>query len=133
MALGKNVARLRTLTGETRPDLARAIGIESQQPIYALEKHDSSRSDLAPQLAKHFRVDLNVLLEDDLSRLDSAGLDALRRSRKPPVGAGKKVKIQERFDAAPESIQQAVRDLLELPIADAEKVAALIAAFRGDR
>ncbi|AIO67275.1 helix-turn-helix transcriptional regulator [Burkholderia oklahomensis] len=133
MALGKNVARLRTLTGETRPDLARAIGIESQQPIYALESRDSSRSDLAPKLAKHFQIDLNVLLEDDLTHLDNAGLDALRRSRKPPPGSGKKVKIQEQFEAAPEPIQQAVRDLLDLPIADAEKVAALIAAFRGSR
>ncbi|AOJ69155.1 MULTISPECIES: helix-turn-helix transcriptional regulator [Burkholderia] len=131
MALGKNIARLRALTGETRPDLARAIGIESQQPIYALETRDSSRSDLAPKLARHFRVGLNVLLEDDLTHLDSAGLDALRRSRKPSPGLGKKMKIQEQFDAAPGSIQQAVRDLLELPIADAEKVAALIAAFRG--
>ncbi|AOJ07616.1 helix-turn-helix transcriptional regulator [Burkholderia mayonis] len=133
MALGKNVARLRTLTGETRPDLARAIGIESQQPIYALESRDSSRSDLAPKLAKHFRVDLNVLLEADLTRLDDAGLDELRRSRKTPAGSGKSSHVQARFDAAPELIQQAVRDLLELPIADAEKVAALIAAFRGSR
>lgn len=78
MALGKNVEHLRTLRAMSRGAVARAIGLEDDQPIYALEKRDSKRSNLAPALAKLFQVSLEALLEDDLSQLSESQLLALQ-------------------------------------------------------
>lgn len=73
MALGHNIKALRTLLGQSRPDLANALGLDpqkGQQRIYALEERDSSKSDLAPALATHFAVPLHTLIEDDLTGID---------------------------------------------------------------
>lgn len=69
MALGKNVEHLRNLRSMSRGAVARAIGLVDDQPIYALEKRDSKRSNLAPALAKLFHVSLESLLGDDLTSL----------------------------------------------------------------
>lgn len=55
----------------SRGAVARAIGLEDDQPIYALEKRDSKRSNLAPALAKLFAVSLESLLQDDLTALSA--------------------------------------------------------------
>lgn len=76
MALGKNVEHLRNLRAMSRGAVARAIGLDDDQPIYALEKRDSKRSNLAPALAKLFGVGLESLLEDDLTSLTAAEIGA---------------------------------------------------------
>lgn len=76
MALGKNIEHLRALHGMSRGAVARAIGLDDDQPIYALEKRDSKRSNLAPALAKLFRVGLEELLSDDLTSLTSVQVAA---------------------------------------------------------
>ncbi|MGO4811116.1 hypothetical protein AB4156_16260 [Cupriavidus sp. 2MCAB6] len=76
MALGKNVEHLRNLRSMSRGAVARAIGLEDDQPIYALEKRDSKRSNLAPALAKLFQVSLESLLGDDLTSLSAEEIGA---------------------------------------------------------
>lgn len=76
MALGKNVEHLRTLRAMSRGAVARAIGLEDDQPIYALEKRDSKRSNLAPALAKLFQVSLESLLDSDLTMLTLTEIEA---------------------------------------------------------
>ncbi|QBP10448.1 hypothetical protein [Cupriavidus metallidurans] len=76
MALGKNIEHLRNLRGMSRGTVARGIGLDDDQPIYALEKRDSKRSNLAPALAKLFAVSLESLLEDDLTSLTAAEIGA---------------------------------------------------------
>lgn len=138
MALGKNIRRLRELAGIGRPALARAIGIDSQQPIYAIEKRDSSTSDLAPSLAKHFGIDLDVLLTEDLSGIDVLMWRTLQTLYKPsdPARAPldpKASEVAEKYQTSSEPLKRAVDDLLDLSSDDAAKVAALIAAFKNGK
>jgi transcriptional regulator with XRE-family HTH domain len=136
MALGRNIRRLRDLLGETRPALARAIGIASQQPIYALEMRDSVRSDLAPVLAKHYGLDLEVLLTHDLSMLSADELNLLKEKSTGPRGSlpgAKAREVAEKYSASDSPLRKAVDDLLDLSPADAAKVAALIAAFKNGK
>lgn len=77
MALGKNIKHLRELKGLARIDLARAAGKDDDQPIYALEKRDSTKSDMAPDLAKFFGVDLEILTREDLTGLSLEEIKAL--------------------------------------------------------
>lgn len=79
MSLGENIAHLRRLKKLTRPDVARGIGIEDQQPIYALETRKSTRSEFAPALAKFFGVELNVLVTEDLTGLTLEQIEAMSR------------------------------------------------------
>ena len=79
--LGHNVLHLRKLLDLTRPEIARAIGIDDDQQIYALEARNSSRSDLAPQLADFFGVDLETLLTQDLSVLTLAQIRDLNNRK----------------------------------------------------
>lgn len=131
MALGKNIRRLRELRNETRPALARAIGIDSQQPIYALEKRDSTMSELAPRLAAHFDVDLQVLLEKDLANITNDQLEALRTSKNFPSDGSRISDLTSRLERTSPEMLTAVSDLLDLAPADAAKVIVLIRAFRG--
>lgn len=89
MALGKNVEHLRNLRAMSRGAVARAIGLDDDQPIYALEKRDSKRSNLAPSLAKLFSVSLESLLEDDLTSLTAAELNSSPRHQ---------VRVQDKAD-----------------------------------
>lgn len=72
MALGKNIAHLRKTAGMTRPELARRIGLDNAQVIYALETRDSARSDYAPALAAALGVPLEALLTQDLTQYTPA-------------------------------------------------------------
>lgn len=68
MALGKNIEHLRKLSGYTRRSVARGIGLEDDQALYALESRDSARSEFAPALARFFSVDLEALITRDLTK-----------------------------------------------------------------
>jgi SOS-response transcriptional repressor LexA/DNA-binding XRE family transcriptional regulator len=77
MALGKNIEYLRTLMGMKRPDVARGIGVDNDQAIYAIESRDSRRSEFAPELARFFGVPLDALLEENLVGMPLAEIKAL--------------------------------------------------------
>src|SRR5579871_1759092 len=79
MALGKNIEHLRKAAGMNRTELARKIGLDNSQAIYALETRDSARSDYAPALAKVFGVSLDALLSQDLTQYEPP-------SEPPPPG-----------------------------------------------
>lgn len=106
MALGKNVEHLRTLHSMSRGAVARAIGLEDDQPIYALEKRDSKRSNLAPALAKLFQVSLESLLSDDLTSLSAdeigAGLDSALVTERPE-GNAEQGRLASAFEALSQS------------------------------
>ncbi|OXS92655.1 helix-turn-helix transcriptional regulator [Pandoraea apista] len=117
MALGKNVQHLRLLRGESRPELARQIGIESQQPIYALERRDSTHSELAPSLAKHFGVDLDTLLTEDLTQIDLDGYKRLCQQNAPDLSQGDRQFIEDVTNAIaerelPDSVRESIRLLI---------------------
>ncbi|MFC7515064.1 helix-turn-helix transcriptional regulator [Herbaspirillum sp. GCM10030257] len=80
MALGKNVEHLRKLAGLTRQAVAKGIGIEGDQAIYALESRDSARSEFAPALAKFFSVDLDALITRDFTELSAEEIRMLAPS-----------------------------------------------------
>lgn len=106
MALGKNVEHLRTLRAMSRGAVARAIGLEDDQPIYALEKRDSKRSNLAPALAKLFSVSLESLLEDDLTSLTAVeiGSGGVAAARVIATETGSSLgKLNIAFDALSDS------------------------------
>lgn len=87
MALGKNIQYLRELSGLTRIAVARGVGKDNDQPIYALETRDSSRSDMAVDLAGFFKVDLQVLLTHDLAGMTLEEIRALRPNGTPNQAA----------------------------------------------
>lgn len=91
MALGKNVQHLRKLAGLPRKTVARAIGLEEDQAIYAMETRDSVRSEFAPALAKYFGLSLEVLLTKDLTELDAAGVERLKRQEYAAAGGASKL------------------------------------------
>jgi transcriptional regulator with XRE-family HTH domain len=100
MALGKNIEHLRTLLGFSRGVVARSIGLDDDQPLYALEKRDSRRSNLAPALAKFFNVPLEALLEHDLTKLTSADLaDKVEPAPQLEKLVGDKASLLRVFDA----------------------------------
>lgn len=69
MALGKNVKFLRELKNLTYEAVGSAVGTDGQN-IFNLEKRDSKVSKFAPELAKFFDIDLNLLTTADLSTLN---------------------------------------------------------------
>lgn len=104
MALGKNVEHLRTLRSMSRGAVARAIGLDDDQPIYALEKRDSKRSNLAPALAKLFEVSLEALLEEDLSQATLSNLPTQKRARpNSAIGSEGMQQLAEAYQALDES------------------------------
>lgn len=86
--LGKNVLHLRAMRGLTRRVVADAIGIDDDQPIYALESRNSTRSEHAPALAKFFNVDLELLITRDLTGMTWEEIAQLsQESKLRPEGA----------------------------------------------
>lgn len=88
MALGKNVQHLRKLAGVPRKAVARAIGLEEDQAIYAMETRDSVRSEFAPALAKYFELSLETLLTQDLTEMSGEEIEAMRRRERITAGGG---------------------------------------------
>lgn len=90
MNLGKNVKRLRALSGIALEPMAEAMGMDraaGRQKIYAIEKRESRKSEIAPALAEYFGLPLSTLLSTDLSEITQEDWDALKRefneSRQP--------------------------------------------------
>lgn len=134
MALGKNIKHLRELTLISRPALAKAIGAESQQLIYALESRDSKRSELATKLSEHFGVAVATLLEADLTGIDKKELRALQKTYQESYRVAvspSSLALLAKYNGSPAVVRKAIDDLCDLPVEDVEKVAALIAAFKG--
>lgn len=88
MALGKNIEHLRNELKLTRIAVAKAIGRDDDQAIYALETRDSNRSDMAPALAKFFEVDLEALVTQNLVGMKIAKIRATYpyKEKKATVG-----------------------------------------------
>ena len=125
MALGKNVEHLRTLRAMSRGAVARAIGLEDDQPIYALEKRDSKRSNLAPALAKLFSVSLESLLEDDLTSLTAAeiGSEGVAAARIVATETGSSLgKLNTAFDALSDSGKAELLQFAEFLLAKEKSV-----------
>src|SRR5687767_11034138 len=65
MGLGKNVGALVKARGVSYGDVARGIGIEDPQAVWALVKRGSKKSSFAGKIATYFQVPLERLLADD--------------------------------------------------------------------
>jgi phage repressor protein C with HTH and peptisase S24 domain len=84
MSLGKNVKRLRELSGIALEPLAEMLGLEraaGRQKIYAMEKRDSKKSDIAGLLAHQFGISMESLLQDDLSTLTFPEWEKMRAEK----------------------------------------------------
>lgn len=65
MGLGRNIGKLVKARGLSYGELARGIGIEDPQALWALVKRDSKKSDFAGRLAEFFKVPLHRLIAED--------------------------------------------------------------------
>ncbi len=65
MSLGKNVGALIKARGVSYGEVARRIGIDDPQSVWALVKRGSKKSAFAQKLADYFRVPIERLLADD--------------------------------------------------------------------
>lgn len=65
MALGSNIGALIKAKGLSYGDVARGIGIEESQAIWALVKRNSKKSEFAGRLASFFGVPVERLLASD--------------------------------------------------------------------
>lgn len=72
MALGKNVGKLVKARRLSYGDVARGIGIEDAQPIWALVKRNSKKSAFAGKLADYFNVPLSRLVAEDFDVAEAA-------------------------------------------------------------
>lgn len=72
MALGKNVGRIMKARSLSYGDVARGIGITDTQPIWALVKRDSKKSEFAGRLADYFKVPLARLVAEDFDVNESS-------------------------------------------------------------
>lgn len=75
MGLGRNVGKLMRARGVSYADIARGIGIDEVQPIWALVKRESKKSAFAAQLAEYFKVPLERLLANDFEVDESLAHD----------------------------------------------------------
>lgn len=86
MSLGSNVEKLMQARGLNYPDVARGIGIDDTQPIWALVKRKSKKSQFAGKLAEFFKIPLERLMAEDFevgeeSRFQDARIKADNNKR----------------------------------------------------
>jgi hypothetical protein len=65
VSLGRNIGKLVKARRLSYGEVARGIGIEDAQPIWALVKRNSKKSDFAGRLATYFGVPVERLIADD--------------------------------------------------------------------
>ncbi|WP_250489955.1 S24 family peptidase [Caballeronia sp. INML2] len=101
MSLGKNVKHLRALADIALEPLAEALGLEraaGRQKIYALEKRESRKSDIASDLARYFGFPVERLLSEDLTSLTKDEWLAIRSAyyhSNPPNNSQKSGQIEQ--------------------------------------
>lgn len=65
VSLGRNIGKLVKARRLSYGEVARGIGIEDAQPIWALVKRNSKKSEFAGRLASYFGVPVERLIADD--------------------------------------------------------------------
>lgn len=83
MSLGKNIGKLVQARRLSYGEVARGIGIEDAQPIWALVKRNSKKSEFAGRLATYFGVPVERLIADDFD-IEEAATPA-KQEPPPPI------------------------------------------------
>lgn len=72
VSLGRNIGKLVKARRLSYGEVARGIGIEDAQPIWALVKRNSRKSEFAGRLATYFGVPVERLIADDFEVEEAA-------------------------------------------------------------
>lgn len=83
VSLGKNIGKLVQARRLSYGEVARGIGIEDAQPIWALVKRNSKKSEFAGRLATYFGVPVERLIADDFD-IEEAATPA-KQEPPPPI------------------------------------------------
>jgi transcriptional regulator with XRE-family HTH domain len=81
VSLGRNIGKLVKARRLSYGEVARGIGIEDAQPIWALVKRNSKKSEFAGRLATYFGVPVERLIADDF---DIEEADTPAKQEPPP-------------------------------------------------
>lgn len=92
MTLGENVKYLREKRGLTYEAVGVAVGTDGQN-IFNLEKRKSQVSKFAPALAQFFGVDLDNLMQGDMSAMPNGKTESSRENEKSLIAAEEAMRL----------------------------------------